>query len=118
MRDKGTMALTVESTIQGKAAVVHLSGRVDEKGAPEFESACAKHLSNGMTHVVLDLSELQYVSSMGIRSFIRLKKLAEEQGGALLLCGLKGFVKEVFDVTHVTELFPLFDSTDAALASI
>jgi anti-anti-sigma factor len=112
------MALTIESTKREKAAVLVLSGRMDAESASQFESACAQHLSDGATHLVLDMASLQYVSSMGIRSFIVIGKEAKAKGGAVLLCGMRGFVKEVFDMTYVTQLFPLFDSTDAALASL
>jgi anti-anti-sigma factor len=112
------MALTIESTKQGKAAVVVLSGRMDAEHAPQFESACVQQLSDGMTHILVDMTGLQYVSSMGIRSFVLVGKQAKAKGAKVLLCGMKGFVKEVFDMTYVTSLFPLFDSTEAALASL
>lgn len=112
------MAFTIESTIQGKAAVLLLSGRMDAESAPRFESACTQHLSGDITHIVVDMTGLQYVSSMGIRSFVLIGKEAKAKNVAVLLCGLKGFVKEVFDMTYVTSLFRLFDSTDAAIASL
>jgi anti-anti-sigma factor len=112
------MAFTLESTKQGNAAVLILSGRMDAESAPRFESACAQQLADGMTHIVLDMTGLQYVSSMGIRSFVLIGKQAKAGGGAVLLCGMKGFVKEVFDMTYVTSLFPLFESVEAAIASL
>jgi anti-anti-sigma factor len=110
--------MTVDCSRQGKIAVVTIAGRMDAESAAQFEAPCEELLKDGVTHFVVGMSELQYVSSMGLRSFLVLAKQTKGKGGSVLLCGMKGFVKEVFDMTHVTQLFPLFDSTDAALQSI
>ena len=112
------MPFHLESSKNGKAAVLLLSGSLDAVSVQHLESACEQHLSDGMRYFVLDMTSLEYVSSMGIRSFIVIGRKAKAQGGAVLLCGMKGFVKDVLDMTHVTSLFPLFDSTEAAIASL
>jgi len=110
--------MQIESTQHGNAAVVQLSGRLDAESAPAFESACEKQLSEGRTHLILDMSGLQYVSSMGLRSFLAIAKQAKSKKGAVLLCGMKGFVKEVFDLANLTSQFPVFDTSSAARAGI
>ena len=110
--------MNVECTRQGNIAVVLLSGRLDAENAPQFETPCEEYLKNGVTHLVVGLRDLQYVSSMGLRSFLMLAKETQNKGGAVLLCGMRGFVKEVFDMTHVAQLSRLFDTTEAALESI
>jgi anti-anti-sigma factor len=110
--------MTVESNTQGKATVLQVSGRMDAESASEFEEACVAGLTGGVKNLVVNVAELSYVSSMGLRAFLQGAKKAQGSGGAMLLCGMKGMVKEVFDMTHLTPLFPLFDSVDAALASL
>ena len=111
--------MTVQCTVpQDKVAVVQISGRMDAASSPEFEAACEQALAGGATHLVVDLTDLQYVSSMGLRSFLMVAKQSKAKGGSVLLCGMKGFVKEVFDMTHVTSIFQLFDTTADALRSL
>ena len=110
--------MTIETGRKGNIAILTLSGRMDAESAPQFEAASAEFLAAGVTHFAIGMSGLQYVSSMGLRSFLVLAKEAKSKGGAVVLCGLTGFVKEVFDMTHVTQLFPLYDTTDAALQSL
>jgi anti-anti-sigma factor len=110
--------MNVQSSKQGNIPVVQLAGRMDAESAPEFETACEGFLNEGSSHIVVELAGLTYVSSMGLRSFLVIAKKTKAKGGAVLLCGMHGFVKEVFDMTHVTSLFQLFDSTEAALRSI
>jgi len=109
--------MTIDSSRQGKAAVVTVTGRIDPTTAPRFEQACRDSLA-GVHYLVVDVSGLEYISSVGLRSFVLLAKSLQTAGGAVLLCGMKGLVKEVFDMTHLTSLFRTFDSVDAALASL
>jgi anti-anti-sigma factor len=55
---------------------------------------------------------------MGLRSFLSFAKILQKSGGKMALCGMKGLVKEVFDLTHLTPLFPMFDSVEAAIESM
>jgi anti-anti-sigma factor len=110
--------MNVQSSKQGNVAVVQVTGRMDAESAPAFETACEQYLQEGSSHIVVEMAGLTYVSSMGLRSFLVIAKKAKAKSGAVLLCGMHGFVKEVFDMTHVTSLFKLFDSTEAALRSI
>ena len=110
--------MTVESTTKGNARIVKVSGRMNEEMALQFEQACRESLEAGLEHLVVDIAELQYVSSLGLRSFIRVAKTAHASGKVALLCGMKGVVKEVFDMAHMGGVFKTFDSVDAALASL
>lgn len=110
--------MNIESRREGNAGVVTVSGRMDAESAPQFESVCEELLKSGASHVVVGMADLQYVSSMGLRSFLVIARQAQAKGGGVLLCGMKGFVKEVFDMTHVTQLFPLYETTDSAVQSI
>ena len=110
--------MTIESTTQGNARVVKLSGRMTEEMALQLEQASQDLQGAGLDHLVLDIAELQYVSSLGLRSFVRVAKSFHGTGKAALLCGMKGVVKEVFEMAHMGGLFKTFDSVDAALASL
>jgi anti-anti-sigma factor len=91
---------------------------MNEELALQFEQACLDSLQAGTKGLVVDIAELQYISSMGLRSFVRVAKTARAGGNVALLCGMKGMVKEIFDMAHMGGLFPTFDSVDAALASL
>ena len=109
--------MTVESTTKGNAGVVKLSGRMNEEMALQFEQACRESLEAGLEYLVVDIAELQYVSSLGLRSFVRVAKASHSTGKVAFLCGMKGVVKEVFEMAHMGGVFKTFDSVDAALAN-
>jgi anti-anti-sigma factor len=108
--------MTIYKTTQGNTGVVTLAGRMDADWSAEFEKACAELTSGGASHLVVDLTGLTYASSMGLRAFLAVAKAQQQAGGELLLVGLGGFVKQVFDLTRITSLFRTAESVDAALA--
>ena len=95
--------------------VLLVSGRMDAESAPRFEGKCRACIAEGLTALVVDLGDLTYVSSMGLRSFISVGKTLWDKGGALRICRLNGLVKQVFEITGLLGLFRVYDSVEAAL---
>jgi anti-sigma B factor antagonist len=110
--------VTIQTTVQGKAAVIALDGRMDADQAGLFEAECDRVVAQGCTHIIVDLAKLQYVSSMGLRSFLHVAKARQAANGGLALANFRGFVKQVFDVTRLTPLFRIYDTVDQALESM
>jgi len=88
---------------------------MDAESAPRFEQQCRACIAEGLTGLVVDLGELVYVSSMGLRSFISVAKALKDKGGALRICRLNGLVKQVFEITGLLDTFPVYESVEAAL---
>ena len=107
--------VTVERTRVSDQVVLLVSGRMDAENAPQFEQECRACIAEGLTGLVVDLGELKYVSSMGLRSFVFIAKTLQTKGGALRICRLKGLVKQVFEITGLAEAFPVYESVEAAL---
>jgi anti-anti-sigma factor len=88
---------------------------MDAENAPQFEQNCEDCIAEGRTSLVADLGGLAYVSSMGLRSFLSVAKRLQAQGGALRICCLKGFVKQVFEITGLSQVFSIYESVESAL---
>lgn len=108
--------VTIEQREVSGQVVFSLAGRMDAENAPQFEQQCRARIAEGQTGLVVDLGELTYVSSMGLRSFISLAKTLQDKGGAVRLCRLRGLVKQVFEITGLLGSFPVYESVEAALA--
>jgi len=107
--------VTIEQKQVAGQVVFLVSGRMDSENAPHFEQKCRACIAEGLTGLVVDLGELAYVSSMGLRSFISIAKMLQDKGGALRICRLKGLVKQVFEITGLLEMFRVYESVEAAL---
>jgi anti-anti-sigma factor len=107
--------LTIERMQVVHQVVFLVSGRMDAENAPQFEETCTACIAEGLTSLVVDLGELAYVSSMGLRSFISVGKTLQGKGGALRICRLNGLVKQVFQITGLIQIFPVYESVESAL---
>ncbi|MDL2267089.1 STAS domain-containing protein [Desulfovibrio sp. OttesenSCG-928-G15] len=95
-----------------------LSGRWDAFTAKEFESLTGELVHDkSMRFVVLDLSNVDYVSSFGLRSLLGLGKTLEPLGGAIHVAALRPQVEKVFVGCGFGSLFPTFADADAAAAA-
>ena len=110
--------MEIQSTKLENAVVVKVSGRMDAENSNQFQQTCEEWIARGATHILVDLSELQYVSSMGLSCFLAVAKALQAKSGSVILCRLQGLPKQVFEMTRLITLFPVFDSMDAALASL
>ncbi|MEM5787018.1 MAG: STAS domain-containing protein [Syntrophobacteraceae bacterium] len=110
--------MEIEGSSTEKALVVRLKGRMDAVAAPEFDKKCSEWLAGGMYNVVLDFSDLEYISSIGLRSILVLGKQIKGQNGKLHLCSLNKTVGGVFQMSGFAAIFPVFDSLKPALEKI
>lgn len=88
---------------------------MDAENSPQFEEKCNSCIDDGLTILIVDLSELAYISSMGLRCFVSVGKTLQSKGGALRLCRLNGLVKQVFEITGLIRTFPVYETVDSAV---
>ena len=109
--------MEIESTRFRDVLLVKVIGRLDGESSSRFEWVCTEGIQAGAAHLVIDLQQMEYVSSMGLRGFLTAAKKPAPSGGRVSLCSLHGLPKQVFEITHLLPMFELFDSTEAALSS-
>lgn len=90
--------LSIENTVNGDVNEVKLIGRLDVKAAREAEDAFSE-AATAAKNVVLDLSELDYIASAGLRALKRLRGDINANGGTLVLRNVQDDVMEVFEMT-------------------
>ncbi len=106
--------MEIKQEQRGGVSVLAPLGRLDTDSASDFELALQDLLAAGAQHFVVDLGEINYVSSAGLRVLLMLAKRVEGKG-SLRLADLNPQVKQVFDVAGFTKLFSIFPSASAAL---
>lgn len=99
----------------GGVIIIAITDRLDSVTAPEAEKAMAAIIAEGHHKVLFDFSQLEYLSSDGLRIILGTAKQLSERGGKMVLCALKDYVKEIFEVSRFTSLFPIKDTVDDAL---
>ena len=87
-------------------------------GATVFEAHCDQWIKKGTGSFVFDFSELEYLSSAGLRSIISVSKKVKPAGGKVVICGLKGPVKEIFDIAGFSALLPVCETVSEAAKKV
>jgi anti-anti-sigma factor len=103
--------MTISTRTDRAIPVLTLGGRLDARGATELDEQLAQTRAS---HVVLDLADVVYLSSMGVRSLITAGQSLRRAGGGLLLAGIPPAVTRVLEMSGILGEFDRFD--DAAQA--
>ena len=107
--------MEIQTMQRNDASIVNVFGRIDVDTCQQFESSLNGLLENGSRNVIVDLKDLEYISSAGLRAVLSVAKLLKGLGGVLKLCGARGPVKDVFLVSGFSQMLPWFDDVEAAL---
>ena len=100
---------------RGNALVVSAKGKLDAITAPDFEAACSERIQQGELFLVADFSQLEYISSAGLRSILQIAKKLRHSKGNITFCCLSSMVQNVFSISGFTSMFSIHDSLDEAL---
>jgi anti-anti-sigma factor len=96
--------------------VVAPTGRLDSASAASFDRQLSSVIQRGDTRLVIDLSRLEYISSVGLSVFLSAAKKIKAANGRMALSGLNDRIRLVFEMSGFLRLFPVFPSVDAAVA--
>ncbi len=101
----------------GGVSVVTLKGRLNVTTTAELEKVFSTLLSENKTKVLLDFRQLEYISSAGLRVLLAAAKQFKKVSGQIVLSSLAPSVKQVFEISGFTSIFPIFSTRDEAVKS-
>jgi uncharacterized protein (TIGR02172 family) len=93
--------MDIVKSIEGQTVALHVRQRLDASNAQSLQQ---DWLSDGINQLVVDLSECDYVSSAGLRSFMLLARAAESRGASMALVNVPAAVYETLHVTGFTKI--------------
>jgi anti-sigma B factor antagonist/stage II sporulation protein AA (anti-sigma F factor antagonist) len=110
--------MELSSARHGDAVVVSPRGRIGHASAEGFKTALAPYLARcAPGHpLVLDLGGVDYIASVGLRVLMLASRQIRTQGGTILVAALQPLVREIFEISKFTLVFPCFPSVADALA--
>ena len=97
--------MTIEKKINGEALTLIVSGRLDTQTAPELEAELDSVLA-GLKELTFDMTNLEYVSSAGLRVILKAQKAMNAQG-SMKLTGVNDSIMEVFDITGFLDILTI-----------
>ena len=97
--------MTINKKEQGTELEVALTGRLDTTTAPQLEAELKNSLS-GVTALTLEFTELEYVSSAGLRVLLAAQKMMNKQG-SMVIRHVNETIMEVFEITGFSEILTI-----------
>jgi len=104
--------------LDGDVLVAAPAGRLDTNTYHEFKTALNAELDQTKPrHLVIDLTDLEYVSSAGFREFFLAGRRMGRDGGTLSVCSFQPAVKELFEIAQFMTAYAVHDTREAAVAA-
>ena len=97
--------MNIVKTNEGTKLILALEGRLDTTTAPQLEAEVKSALTN-VTELVLDFSQLEYLSSAGLRVILAAQKIMNKQG-KMVIHHVNETIQEVFEVTGFSDILTI-----------
>ncbi len=98
--------------------LITLSGRVDSMTAPQFTQAMDRLINKGVYKFVIDMRELEYMSSAGFRALLAAQRSCKRYNrGEVVLASVPNRIEEALELAGFTELFKSFPQPLEAVGS-
>lgn len=95
--------------------VFHLTGKLDGVSSPHVQEQISQALTNGCKNVVLDCTNLEYMSSAGIRVLLQSYHQVGKQSGKIVLTSVPKAIEQTLYVTGFLSYFKIFSSPQEAI---
>ena len=112
------MNMTVVSRETGTVVIVTPQGRFDTNGSPEVDRVLADHIARGAKRIVLDLSHIEYISSIGLRVILKTVMAMNRTGGRVVLCGGNDHSRTVLQLSGVMSMNIYVATLEEAVARV
>ena len=87
---------------EGDALTLSISGRIDTITAPELEK-CIDSSIDGIKKLIIDLKDMSYTSSAGLRVILKAQKIMSKQG-ELKIVNVSSDIMDIFDITGFSDI--------------
>lgn len=106
------------SKLENNLRLIKLIGRLDISGVNEIETKFSDCCSGENPRVIVDLSGVDFLASIGIRLLTLSAKLIASRGGRMVLLNPTSDVKDVLDITGVPAIIPIYYDLKSAEAAL
>ncbi|NIM94372.1 MAG: anti-sigma factor antagonist [Anaerolineales bacterium] len=100
-----------------RVAVITVSGRIDTATSPDFEESVNGLINKGDNNLVMDFSEVEFLSSSGLRILVTTRKKVRERGGDVVLANPSQRVVDSLEIAGLDKLFKSYPDRESAIAS-
>lgn len=100
------------------ATVFRIKGRLDATSTTELEQKVLLSLDRGITYLIMDFSELEYINSAGLRVLVMGYQRLQPSGGQIFVCGVRDYIAEIFDISGYNRIFTMCADASEAMREL
>ncbi|MGX8773977.1 MAG: STAS domain-containing protein [Bacillota bacterium] len=97
--------MTIDKDIQGNVMTLKIAGRLDTTTSPELEQVLVSSL-DGIEDLRMDFTDLEYISSAGLRILLSAQKTMNKQG-TMSISGVNDTIMEIFGITGFSDILTI-----------
>ena len=105
-----TSDMDINKTVNGDMMILSIAGRLDTTTAPILETELASSL-DAISELILDFSELEYLSSAGLRVLLATQKKMNDKG-SMVVRNVNDSIMEVFEITGFLSVLTVKNETE------
>ncbi len=109
--------MEIKSSELKRVRLFEITGRIDSTNATELGAALNEVIDAGQTQLVLDLSNVEYMSSAGLRELVSALKKVKKGTGDMRLAAPSERVMEVLELAGLDTIFSIYDTQVEAVGS-
>ncbi len=108
--------MDITERVENGVTVFVLKGRIDTEGAVDMDLALQTTVSEGQHNMVLDMADVRYICSAGLRTLADVLTKNKEEGGDLKLAALSSKVLRILRIIGFDKFFSIYETAEAAVA--
>ena len=109
--------MKIKTEEQAGIRVVRLAGEINSQTAEMVQEKLLEHVDPGCK-IMLDMSGVTYISSVGLRTLLLLYRTISQQDGRIVLCGLTEMVYDTMFITGFLEFFETYNTCSDARSAL
>lgn len=106
--------MKITTNLQENYKEIILEGRLDTKAVADFEQNILSEINDDKNNFFIDCSKIDYISSSGLRVFLKIQKLTNEKKHKLVLHSMAENIYEIFKMCNFTTIFTIVDNQEEA----
>ena len=111
-----TVSLRGTLEVKEKLQIFRLTGLLDAFSEPTFRKVVSDHIETGPSHVVLDLSTIDFIDSSGLGALVQVTKLSQNKAGSLQIV-TNPRVTQTVKLVRLEKFLHLHNSLPEAIAA-
>lgn len=99
--------MQIDTSIVNNQVIVNLSGELYVEGAEILREKLIRYMEEGQNHFWIKMDKVDYIDSSGLGVLVSIHKRTRQSSGSLVISGVTGFVKELFELTRLNKVFDM-----------